>query len=181
MRHFITSDHHFGQQNFHKYNSKHDDVMRPNFSNWEEWTADYIDKHNSMIPEYESTVYFLGDIAKNITFAEQVFPQLNGSTKILVMGNHDYKYPTFRLQNLFDKLVGVCYVFGKCFLLTHIPVHPYELGGMINLHGHLHKDYVRLIHDGKQADDRYVNCCADFHLNNNSPLEIFPDGTIIRG
>ena len=155
--------------------------MRPAFKTWEAWADNYVENHNAAIPEHDSTVYFLGDIAKNITCAEQVLPRLNGSTKILVMGNHDCKYPTFRLQNLFDKLVGVCYILGKRFILSHIPVHPQELDGRINLHGHLHKDYVRLYNEGEMADERYVNCCVDFHLNNNSPLELFTDGTFIRG
>lgn len=161
MRNFCTSDHHFGQESFHRYSDKYQDTMRPSAANAEEWAMDYIVRHNSIVPEWDSTVYFIGDIARNITWAEKVLPKLNGQHKYLVMGNHDSKYPTFRLQNLFDKLLGVIYLNNKKYILTHVPVHPTELRGMINVHGHTHKNVI--------PDSRYINVCVD---NLESPLEL---------
>ena len=165
MRIFVTSDHHFGQENFHYYSQHYDDTMRPEFKNATDWANNYIEVHNNIVPENESIVYFLGDIAKNITWAERIFTQLNGEQKVLVMGNHDNKYPTFRLQNLFDKIMG-CAVLRNSkskYILTHVPVHPAELRDCVNIHGHTHKNTIQ--------DSRYVNACVDY-LKEPMELEV---------
>ena len=160
---FVSSDHHFGEESFHKYNERYKSVMRPEFADAQEFVDYYVNIHNLIVPEFDSQVYFLGDIAHNITWAEQVIPQLNGQHKFLVMGNHDSKYPTFRLQSLFDKLFGVVYLMNKKYVLTHIPAHPSELKGMINVHGHTHRTVI--------PNERYMNACVD-HLPIYAPTEL---------
>lgn len=171
MRYFVCSDHHFGQESFHKASKKFGTTMRPGYTNATDWAEAYVAIHNEVVPEHDSTVYFLGDIAKNITWAEKYFTQLNGTHKILIGGNHDSHYPTFRLQNLFDKIVGAVYVLDRKYLLTHIPVHPQELRGAINAHGHTHHNNVmiKIPHLSEELDDRYINVCVD---KIKKPLEI---------
>lgn len=161
-RTFVFSDPHFGQDSLYKYSHKHGHVLRPEFASAEEADKAMVHNFNNVVPEFDSTVYFLGDISKNITTAEKYISQLNGTRKILVMGNHDAKYVTARLAKLFDKLLGVTYVCDKKYVLTHVPVHPCELRGMINCHGHVHRNTIN--------DSRYIN--ASVEVNNYYPIEI---------
>lgn len=159
---YVCSDHHFGQESFYKYNEKRQTVLRPEFSCAEEADAEIVYRHNTIVPEFGSTVYFLGDIAKNITKAEYYISQMHGERKILIAGNHDSKYVSAKLLRLFDKILGCMYLGKKDLVLTHMPVHPAELFGSINLHGHLHRTILQ--------DARYLNCCLE--PNNYYPLSL---------
>ena len=43
--------------------------------------------------------------------------------------------------------------------MSHAPIHPNELRGRFNLHGHVHQNSITLP-DGS-LDDRYINCCVE--------------------
>lgn len=164
---FLTSDLHFQQQNFCEYSEKFNCTMRPLFSTAWESDLDIISRFNSIVPK-DSTVYFLGDIAYNVTGLTKV-AQMNGKRKILIAGNHDVKFRTRKLLDFFDEIYGVCFLRGannQHYILSHMPVHPIELTfkNSINLHGHLHQKEV--------GQPNYVNCCVDYAANNYSPLTL---------
>lgn len=132
---WFTSDSHFGHKNILEYEKQ----ARP-FETIEEMHTVLIDRWNSVVKP-KDTVYHLGDFAfgrHNIAIAER----LHGR-KRLVMGNHD-TYPTVEYLRYFDKLYGVMF-WNRC-ILSHIPVHPDDLGSrcMLNVHGHLHSRVVLL-------------------------------------
>ena len=159
---FICSDPHFGQESFYRYNPSYENILRPQFPNAKACDERIIHNHNSVVPSNNSVVYILGDLAKSAAALDKYIPQLNGETKILVGGNHDFKFPTFRLMQLFDKICGACYLGGRKYLLTHVPVHPDELRGLINWHGHTHQHSI--------DDPRYHNFC--YEVNNFFPTEV---------
>lgn len=146
---FFTSDHHFGHAKILEY----EPIARP-FSSIEYMNEALIEKWNSVVRKGD-IVYHLGDFAfgsQNIKIAARL-----AGSKRLIMGNHDsYDYSAY--TPYFEKLHGV-----KCYhecVLTHIPVHPKNLGSryFLNVHGHSHSKKVML--DGRE-DLNYFNCCVE--------------------
>lgn len=80
--------------------------------------------------------------------------QLKGE-KRLVRGNHD-DMPTTSYLRAFTEVYGL--VRYKGMWLSHAPIHPDELRGKVNCHGHCH--YYNIQHQGKD-DPRYLNCCVE--------------------
>ena len=185
-RTFVFGDPHFGQESLYIFKEKYGNILRPEFGCAEECDNQIIENCNKIIPEYNSQLYILGDLARNTTSLEKYIPQLNGQNKYLIMGNHDCKYPTYKLQNLFDKILGVTYFQkgNKKYIFTHVPIHIAELRNCINVHGHVHRNTLQQnIEDysgvllAKFNDDRYVNACLE--PNNYFPIEIKDDGDLI--
>jgi len=131
---WFISDTHFG----HKKILDYEKDARP-FNSVEEMNETIIDRWNSVVG-HNDIVYHLGDFCfgrGNINIAGR----LRGKKK-LIMGNHD-TYPSTDYLVYFEKLYGA--VFWKQCVLTHIPVHPDNLGAraFLNLHGHLHSNKVK--------------------------------------
>lgn len=160
---FVTSDLHFGQSNFYTFNERMQMTMRPEFKDKDEAEDFIIKTHNAIVPEFESIVYFLGDIANNVTNLARI-DEMHGEVKILVGGNHDVKFTPTVLNRYFHQTLGCCYLFNKKYVLTHIPIHPNELRGMINIHGHVHRHVI--------DDARYISACLETH--DYEPTRVFP-------
>jgi calcineurin-like phosphoesterase family protein len=130
---WFISDTHFGHKNILEYEKD----ARP-FNSVEEMNETIIDRWNGVVG-YNDIVYHLGDFCfgrGNIHIAGR----LRGKKK-LIMGNHD-TYPSTDYLVYFEKLYGA--VFWKQCILTHVPVHPNNLGAraFLNVHGHLHSKRV---------------------------------------
>lgn len=111
---------------------------------------------NSVVKK-KDTVYVLGDAVFKDEFIED-FAFMNGK-KILIRGNHDI-LPTSRYLEFFDEVYGLLKY--KEFWLSHSPIHPDELRGKINLHGHVHFNTVQKKSIfGSKNDPRYFNCCPE--------------------
>ena len=94
----------------------------------------------------KDTCYFLGDIA----FNRMRLWDIAGwkGKKILIAGNHDTeKIPMRDFCLAFDEVHALLKY--KKFWLSHAPIHPDELRGKINVHGHTHNHCI--------DDPRYVN------------------------
>lgn len=142
MNKFFTSDLHLG----HKF------VARTRgFADVRKHDEHIADCWNTMVGK-DDKVYVVGDVFWNASGMEQ---ELNGQLT-LIMGNHD----TYRAQRYLDKgfkLKGCLEMNGH--ILTHIPVHPMQFDRYRgNIHGHLH---TRLVMDGGEPDERYVNVCLE--------------------
>lgn len=102
-------------------------------------------------------VFFLGDICwdRQRLLAFHALP----GTKVLVRGNHD-SLATKEYLTVFDEVYGL-YKY-KEFWLSHAPMHPAELRGMKNLHGHTHA-FNMMENDvlSEKEDKRYFNCCLE--------------------
>jgi calcineurin-like phosphoesterase family protein len=71
--------------------------------------------------------------------------------KILVRGNHDDFFSAWDLLPIFQDVHGLLKYKGHW--LSHAPIHPDELRGAKNLHGHVHGNSLK--------DNRYYNCCIE--------------------
>jgi calcineurin-like phosphoesterase family protein len=130
---YFTSDTHFGHKNILEYEKE----ARP-FDTVEEMNEQLIANWNDTVNQ-KDIVFHLGDFAFgaiNVPIADR----LNGN-KRLVMGNHDCHSFDLYVRH-FQKLFGAHH-WKRC-ILTHIPVHPENLGQRfwLNVHGHLHSKQV---------------------------------------
>ncbi len=77
-------------------------------------------------------------------------------TKKLIRGNHDQMHIS-RYLEVFSDIQSMWKYRG--YWITHCPMHPDELWGKRNIHGHVHSNTVTLA-DGS-VDARYVNLCME--------------------
>lgn len=163
---YITSDLHLGHKNIAKY--------REYVSSVEENTRLITSEWRQRVKKRD-IVYVLGDAAFN---KEELYnlASLPGQ-KILLRGNHDNYLSTDELRNVFDEIEGALKKWRMW--LTHIPIHPAELRGGVNIHGHVHLATI--------PDKRYMNvCCDNLYTKTGSNFitlqrvrEIFDSGRIL--
>lgn len=126
-----------------------------------------VEQHNALIKENyhkrvtkRDTVYFLGDVA----FDKESLADVKtwaGAKKILICGNHDLDHHTMKdLVEVYDEVYSLKKY--KEMWLSHAPIHPDELRGKVNIHGHTHYHNI--------ADDRYVN--VSMEQINYTPIEL---------
>ena len=145
MNIFFIADTHFGHRNICKY--------RP-FNSVEEHDETIIEKWNAVVHKKRSIVYVLGDFMFRDDNRDilSIIYKLNGKIKI-VTGNHDYMpYINELAKSRFIELErGIMKKYG--YWLSHCPMHPQELRGHKNIHGHVHSKSV--------PDERYINVSCD--------------------
>lgn len=147
---YVISDTHFGHRKIIEFEKE----KRP-YSSIEEHDRDLVERWNATVRS-EDTVWHLGDVY--FSKGADVLASLKGY-KRLVLGNHDAKKEEFLIQ-YFDRLYGVA-EYGDC-VLSHIPVHPYQLEKRYkkNIHGHLHSKRVQIQNKGAWTDDRRYVCVS---------------------
>ncbi len=142
---FVTSDWHLGHANAYKFSG--------DFSSQEEREKAILDNYKQMVGNRD-IVWFLGDIAFDLTTLTEV-DQLPGE-KRLILGNHDTDRFSKQLT-LKDHLRVFSQIHSihpyKHSWLTHAPIHPCELRGKYNVHGHVHQHSV--------DDPVYFNACLE--------------------
>ncbi len=139
----LTSDPHLGHKNIHKYRKiyGHEFVDEAAHRQWlmGEYAAAFKPNDHIIVT---------GDVAfTREALAE--FGKLPGQ-KALVRGNHD-NFSTKEYLEMFHDVYGLWN--WKSFWLSHAPIHPAELRGRINLHGH--------VHGATLPDSRYFNLCVE--------------------
>ena len=104
-------------------------------------------------------VYIFGDAAFTLEALDHI-SWLPGR-KILIKGNHDDTVSTAAQLNVFEEIHGMLKY--KGMWLTHAPMHPDELRGKANVHGHVHNYSIkrRNWYGKKVIDTRYLNMCPD--------------------
>ena len=102
-------------------------------------------------------VWILGDITMESNLFYPYLDRLKGRKKV-VLGNHDKGANVKELLSYVDEVYGVTKY--KGFLLSHVPLHPWEVnntgfkqGWRGNIHGHLHEYNV--------PDKNYFNVSAE--------------------
>jgi calcineurin-like phosphoesterase family protein len=157
MNTYIMGDMHFGHRNICKF--------RTEFATMEEHEEHFIETWNKRITKGGDRIFVLGDAAFTIEGLMK-FSRLNGR-KILVRGNHD-TLPTQMYLAFFEEVYGI--IGYKGAWLTHAPIHPDELRGRINMHGHVHNATIqrtvyerdgKAIHQYTEPDPRYINTCPE--------------------
>lgn len=135
----FIGDLHLGHKNIHKF--------RKEFSSQEEHEELILENLHKYVRPRDK-VFYLGDAA----FNNEVTRRLAGvpGRKVLVRGNHDNAQFHEYVQ-VFEDVQGIMRY--KYAWLSHCPIHPQELRGKINIHGHVHSATI--------PDVRYVNCSAE--------------------
>ena len=146
---YFIADTHFGHRNICKY--------RTQFSNPAEHDEHIISRWNDKIKKKRCQVWVLGDFCiKNKYYDfDEIIGRLHGTIHVIT-GNHCY---TEAYKNI-HVAQGLVKKYG--FWLSHCPIHPNELRGKRNIHGHVHTETI--------DDDRYINVCVD--VNVYSPVHI---------
>jgi calcineurin-like phosphoesterase family protein len=145
---WITSDHHFGHNHiltFQPNTRQGSDIQEHN-----EWL---VKCWNDVVGKRD-TVYILGDFAFNAR-GILYLNRLKGQ-KIFIGGNHDKNLKLY--VDHVNTISGIKKI--KGFWLTHAPIHPQELRGGKNIHGHTHDVCI--------PDDKYINVSVD--MNNGYPV-----------
>ena len=149
MNILFIGDCHFGHKNQVKW--------RPFES--EENVTNLIIKNLRAKVTKRDMVFFMGDILLDRSRIA-VLNDIPGK-KILIAGNHCTEMiPMRELVNVFDDVHALMKY--KEFWLSHAPIHPDELRGKKNIHGHVHTHTI--------PDPRYINVSCE--AINYSPISL---------
>ena len=144
---FVISDLHLGHKSIIYWR---DCVKGYTLEEHDDWI---VNSWNSVVKKRD-IVWVLGDVAFSRDGLAKV-SRLNGY-KYLVTGNHD-KFTNASYAEYFTIKPGVTKHKGMWF--SHAPIHPDELRGTINVHGHVHATDIKLSNGHK--DPRYYNVCVE--------------------
>ena len=152
----VISDMHFGHRGIIKFRKNF--FLKNNIAS--------IEEHDQLICENilsclnkRDILWILGDCF----FSEDTYRYARAMAKAcmqlnLVIGNHDTDKPE-RMEALKKGIcegvfwkVGTLFKAGP-FWLSHAPIHPEELRGRKNVHGHVHYQTIR--------DPNYLNVCCE--------------------
>lgn len=167
---YFIGDLHFGHKRITEFKPEVGQSFRTGDNYLE--NMHYICKNWNNKVSKRGLVYVLGDSA----FTEEGFEalkELNGR-KILVRGNHDNFFSTRKLLDVFDEVEGI--VRYKQYWLTHAPIHPDELRGKQNIHGHVHFHSIRNGYT-HEYDQRYINVSCEAINETPISLDEIRDGT----
>ena len=138
---YFISDLHLGHQSM---------AVKRGFSSFLDHDAYIIKCWNSVVGKGD-VVWVLGDITMEKSSSYQLLSLLKGYKKV-VLGNHDAPQHTKELLKYVNSVCGA--VKYKDYILTHIPVHPCEIGRFKgNIHGHVHENSI--------DDSRYINVSCE--------------------
>jgi calcineurin-like phosphoesterase family protein len=145
---YFCSDYHIDHKNISNFRCKEKGFFR-DFKDETEHREWLKEEWNKKITKRDK-IFCTGDMA----FSQKALDEFKTwtGTKVLIAGNHC-------IQNVDMRSVIEAYseVYSflkyKEFWLSHAPIHPAELRGRKNLHGHVH--YYSL------DDDRYLNLCVE--------------------
>lgn len=128
---YFVSDLHLGHKNIPKYRSEYGEQFKT-LESHDEFVIEQIQKTVSP----RDVLYILGDCC----FTKEKLPLLNeiGCTKYLILGNHcTEKLTVLDLAPYFKEITAIK-KHKSGMWLTHAPIHPEELRGRFNIHGHIH-------------------------------------------
>lgn len=146
---WIISDLHLGHKNILKYSGS----LRGSTTS-EEHDKWLIDQINSVLKKND-LLYILGDVAFDREGLHKV--KKIKCQKILIRGNHDI-LPAQEYLQYFAQIHGLL-SFKGTFWMSHAPIHPAELRGRLNIHGHVHQNSI--LNEMGEPDPRYINACVE--------------------
>ena len=148
---WVISDCHFGHKNILNF--------RPQFSS--------IDEHNETIMQgiadavsKHDTLWILGDMFFDSDaldfYGDRLREILSEGHIFMCLGNHDTDSlaRASNVRRMTEVLDSVHALKSKDRVwYSHAPIHPAELRGRINIHGHVHSQTI--------PDERYFNACCE--------------------
>lgn len=148
MATYVISDLHLGHKSILRFSPERGGTTVDEHDEWiiEQWNKTVLHKHD--------VVWILGDVAFSQIALHKVC-RLKGY-KNLVRGNHDTQSTQAYLK-YFNNVFGITKVSGMW--LSHAPIHPQELRGRANVHGHVHNNSIRDVNG--ELDPRYMNVCVE--------------------
>ena len=162
---YFIGDLHFGHTGIERFRKKFPNEAVHRQFIMDTWT-DLVTKRD--------VVYVLGDAA----FTQEGLDDIKtlAGRKILIRGNHDL-LPTESYLNVFEEVYGL--LAWKGFWLSHAPIHPMELYGRTNIHGHCHRGGPTGVHTSRRqlrgfaVGDKatYFNTCAEHLPTPYEPIE----------
>lgn len=159
---YFISDTHFGHKNIKKFRNKPDGSEFDTFDDHDEYVLNNI---LSAVTKRD-ILWILGDVNfhDNLDVIEKIASNVQKLN--IISGNHDFEkdhQPALReLLNIPNVAVrGLCKYNG--YWLSHAPIHPDELRGKKNIHGHVHYQSI--------DDDRYINVCVESEWCNFKPID----------
>jgi calcineurin-like phosphoesterase family protein len=158
---FAIADFHWGHPNLAKHRG---------FETSEEHDQFIIDRWNSVVSKHD-TVWIAGDISMEKKVYYKRLDELRGIKKV-VPGNHDLPQHVPELLKYVNSVCGM-YTKMKGLIITHAPIHPDELRGKKNLHGHVHENSIMRENEIThiyEIDPRYINVSCD--VIDFTPVEI---------
>ena len=151
MNVWFVGDTHFGHRRITKY--------RPEFSSAKEHDDVILENILSTVKKRD-VLWMMGDICfdldslENLVTIKKHVKQLN-----LVLGNHCH-INFLDYVGKVDNLYGITKKYGMW--LSHAPIHPKELFGKPNVHGHCHNNDI--------GDDRYF--CVSMERIDYRPISL---------
>ena len=155
---YVISDLHFGHESIARFR---------NLSSMEENEERICDGWNDVVKRETDKVWVLGDAAFSIEGLIKI-KNLPGR-KFLCRGNHD-GLPTAMYVACFEEVYGITKYKKSGYhgaWLSHAPIHPNELRGCTNIHGHVHFKDIESDHwapgedSARVRDPRYKNVCPE--------------------
>tara|TARA_S200002703_G_C3794096_1_gene245163 strand:+ start:863 stop:1354 length:492 start_codon:yes stop_codon:yes gene_type:complete len=151
---YFISDLHLGHKNILNFSTErsgntvleHDHIL--------------VQKWNTVVNKRD-VVYVLGDVCFDIQSMPRLGEMYGG--KVLILGNHD-KFDLGVYRKYFSKIYG--FRTYKGYWISHAPIHPTELRGRKNIHGHVHNNVIRNCYN--EPDSRYIPVCVE--QTNGYPL-----------
>ena len=140
----FISDLHLGHKRILEFSPQH--RLGPTTEDHDEWVIRTIASNMTK----RDRLYILGDVILSNHVPLHILERIPGD-KILVRGNHDNRFTTWEFLDVFVDVLGVSKY--KKYWLSHAPLHPDELRGCKNIHGHVHTNSIRDPHH--QYDDRF--------------------------
>jgi len=149
-RSYIISDTHFGHRNICKY--------RPNFSDAKTHDETIVENILQTCNKRD-VLWLLGDCFftwESVEYLKEMHKHIGYIN--FIIGNHDTDKPE-RVEILKDCIgknyfhkVGSVFKMGD-FWLSHPPIHPCELYGRVNIHGHVHSKTIQ--------DENFINVSCE--------------------
>jgi calcineurin-like phosphoesterase family protein len=151
---YFIADLHIAHRNICKY--------RPQFSTPQEHDEHIISNWNKVVKKKDDIIWVLGDflIHNDKYDMASIVKRLKGIIRVIT-GNHCH-IPYYYDLNI-PMANGLLKKYG--YWISHAPIHPLELRGHKNVHGHIH---YKMIEDNRCInnilDSRYINVCCE-HVN----------------
>lgn len=150
---YVISDLHFGHRKIAQF--------RNQFDSMEQHEEHISDLWQDTVKKEHDKVWVLGDAAFTKEGLSKI--ALLRGRKFLVRGNHD-TLSTYEYSLVFEEIYGL-FMYKRHKLirawLSHAPIHPAELRGGINIHGHVHNDTIVETGAPGRHDSRYVNASPE--------------------
>lgn len=135
---WFLGDLHAGHKNVARF--------RTQFTSEEEHFQKIKENYHQVVGKRDK-IFFMGDTAFTLERLQDVSTWA-GERKVLIVGNHDLDSLDMKtVVQYYDEVYS--FLRYKEFWLSHCPIHPDELRGKRNIHGHVHHQSL--------MDDRYFN------------------------